>query len=86
MEEPMADDTENHTLRLLQEMRSEMHAMRKDMTAGFAELREEAEETNTRIAGLSYFMATLAGNFAEHSERLDAVAADVDAMKEQGSP
>ena len=37
----MADEPENHTLRLLREMREETHAGFEEMRSGFKEIREE---------------------------------------------
>ena len=62
----MADDTENHTIKLLQEMRSEMGALRSDVREGF-------DDVNSRIDGLSHIVTLLAANMGGHEQRLDAL-------------
>ena len=66
----MADDTENHTIRLLQEMRSEMKDMRSDMDKMRSEMRQGFEDTNIRIDGLTHIVTILAGNIYQHDERI----------------
>jgi len=53
----MTDGTENHTLRLLQEMRNET--------------REQYEDLRTRIDGLSVLMTSLAGIAHDHEDRIE---------------
>jgi hypothetical protein len=53
----MAEDADNHTIRLLQEMRKEM--------------RDSFENVNIRIDGLTHILTLLAGNMAHHEERID---------------
>ena len=76
----MADETENHTIRLLQEMRGEMREMRGEMQSmraemhqRFAAVDERFDETNLRIDGLSHLMVLLAGNVAGHADRIEAL-------------
>jgi hypothetical protein len=45
----MADEVENHTLRLLQEMRAEMAEMRKEAAATRTEMREGFTEVRQRL-------------------------------------
>ena len=63
----MADDVENHTVKLLQEMR--------------AEIREQFEEVNTKIAGLTHMTMLLASNMGGHDARLDDLEAAVEALQ-----
>lgn len=53
----MTDNADNHTVRLLQEMRKEM--------------RQGFEDMNTRIDGLTHIMTMLAGHIHQHDERLE---------------
>ena len=76
----MADETENHTIRLMQEMRGEMREMRgemrdirEDLSAFRYEVNERFDETNLRIDGLSHLMVLLAGNVAGHADRIEAL-------------
>lgn len=55
----MTDDPENHTLRLLQEMRAEM----RDHFAGIEQ----------RIDGNTLILNMLAGLIHDHEQRIDAV-------------
>ena len=52
----MADDPENHTIRLLQEMRAEM--------------REGFEDLTTRINGNTLILNMMMGMIHDHEERL----------------
>ena len=53
----MTDEPENHTIRLLQEMRAEM--------------RKGFEDVNLRIDGLTHILVTLAGHIHQHDERIE---------------
>ena len=55
----MSNDPENHTLRLLQEIRAEMREMRDDLTA--------------RIDGNTLILNMLGGLLHQHEERLNKV-------------
>ena len=55
----MNDEPENHTIRLLQEMRSEMKAMREDLTL--------------RIDGITHIMTLLAGHYHSVEDRLSSL-------------
>ena len=76
----MADDNENHTVYLLQEMRGEMQEMnaglrdvRSDMSVFRGEVNERFDEVNLRMDGLTHMMALLAGNAASHEGRIEAL-------------
>jgi archaellum component FlaC len=60
----MADDAENHTIKLLQEMRAEMRA-------GFSDVNERFDDVNTRIDGLSHIVTLLAANMGGHDQRIE---------------
>lgn len=64
----MADETENHTIRLLQEMRAEM--------------RQGFEDVNLRIDGLTHILVTLAGHIHQHDERIDRIEGKIDGGKD----
>ena len=53
----MADEPENHTIRLLQEMRTEM--------------RQGFDEVNLRMDGLTHILVTLAGHIHQHEQRIE---------------
>lgn len=60
----MPDEPENHTIRLLQEMRAEM--------------RQGFENVNLRIDGLTHILVTLAGHIHQHDERIDRLEGRAD--------
>lgn len=60
----MPDDPENHTIRLLQEMRAEM--------------RKGFEDVNLRMDGLTHILVTLAGHIHQHEERIQRLEAKAD--------
>jgi hypothetical protein len=63
LEEQMADEPENHTIRLLQEMRAEMADFRRAVMDGFAKV-------NLRIDGMTHILTLLAGVSHDHEERI----------------
>ena len=62
----MADEPENLTLRMLQEMREESRAARD-------EARETAKDVTNRINGITVLLTMLAGMVHDHEERLTKV-------------
>ncbi len=70
----MADEVENHTLRLLQEMRAEMREgqaeMRTELAATRAEMREGHAEMRTELAATRTEMRE---GFTEVRQRLSIV-------------
>ena len=66
----MADEPENHTIRLLQEMRAELAGLRAETRDGFASVREEFANVNLRIDGLTHIITLLAGRSHDHEERI----------------
>ena len=70
----MADDAENHTIKLLREMRQEMQDSR-------AEMNERFDDVNLRIDGLTYIVTMLAGNMGGHAQRLDQMEAAIEEMR-----
>ena len=59
----MANEPENHTIRLLQEMRAEMRAE-------FARVREEFANVNLRLDGVTHILTLLAGRSHDHEQRI----------------
>ena len=57
----MAENTESHTIKLLQEMRKEM--------------REGFGDVNTRIDGVTHILALMAGHSADLDRRVEDVEA-----------
>ena len=73
----MTETPENHTIRLLQELRAEMREgfARIDqrflaVDARFDALEERFNEVDTRIDGLTYILTLLAGRAHDHEDRL----------------
>ena len=62
----MADDTENHTIKLLQEMRTEMRAR-------FDGIDERFDDIDTRIDGLTHIMTLMAGHSHDLDNRLETL-------------
>ncbi len=63
----MIHDSENHALKLLQDMRDELREMRAEMRAGFEEVSEQFDDVNTRIDGVAHILTLLAA----HSSTLE---------------
>ncbi len=70
----MAEDAENHTLKLLQEMRKEIGDSR-------AEMRERFDDVDMRIDGLSHIVTLLAANMGGHDQRIEDLEAAVEGLK-----
>ena len=66
MENDMNETPENHTLRLLQEMRKDLQDLRSEVNAGF-------ENVNIRMDGIAHILTLLAGNLAHHDDRIAAL-------------
>ena len=77
----MAEDTESHTIRLLQEMRAEMRGMRGDITGLRSDMNERFDEVDTRIDGLTHMIVLLSANMGGHDDRLDVLEDRVDALE-----
>lgn len=73
----MVDDVENHTIKLLQEMRAENRAFRE-------EVNERFDEVNTRIDGVTYIMTMLAANMGGHDERIEKLEEAVKGLNRKG--
>jgi chromosome segregation ATPase len=73
----MADDVENHTLRLLQEIRSEMREGQAEMRSELAEMRSESAEMRGELAATRNELAAtrteMREGFAEVRQRLSIV-------------
>ncbi|MBB4211944.1 hypothetical protein EV659_10782 [Rhodothalassium salexigens DSM 2132] len=65
----MADEPENHTLRLLQEIRETLEDMRKDISS----LREEIADLRLRVDGNTLVLNMVAGVTADHEARIEAL-------------
>ena len=62
----MSDTPDNHTLRLLQEMRKEMQDSRKEM-------KEMREDLTLRMDGITHIMTLLAGHYHTVEDRLSTL-------------
>ena len=77
-------DTENHTLKLLQEMRKEMNARFDEVDARFDSMNNKFRLIDTRLdgldqrlAGTTYMLSRLAGSMSGHETRIEALEAAV---------
>lgn len=70
----MTDEPENHTIRLLQEMRAEMRAEFAEVRGELAKLHGETHEgfadLSLRIDGVTHILTLLAGASHDHDERI----------------
>lgn len=64
----MSDDTENHTLRLLQEMREDDRQFRDEVRERFDQL----DRIEAAVAGISYFQASERGEVGAEMEAMKA--------------
>jgi len=64
----MSNRTENHTIKLLQEMRAEMKDRFNAIDEKFDAIDEKFSDLNLRLDGMSHIMTLMAG----HSHGLDA--------------
>jgi len=67
----MPDETENHILGLLREMRDENRQFREKVRQGFAKINRRFAEINLRIDGVTHIMTLLAGHIHQHEERIE---------------
>ncbi|MGR3468970.1 MAG: hypothetical protein ACU0CI_13945 [Shimia sp.] len=73
----MAENVENQTIHLLQEMRAEMKDMRSEMNRRFDEVDERFADVNNRIDGLSYIVTLMAADFGRNDDRIDLLEEQV---------
>lgn len=62
----MADEPESLTIRLLQEMRGELTAIRADI----GELRDEVKDLRRRVDGNTLILNLVAGVVHDHGQRI----------------
>ncbi len=75
----MPDTPENHTIKLLQEMRSEMREQFAQIGRRFDEIDERFDGVDARIDGVTHIMTLMAG----HQYALDA---RVEALEDAAKP
>ena len=66
----MSDDTKNHTLRLLQEIRENIRKGFSEASAEREDMREQLDTIQGAVAGLSYFQASERGEVGAEIEAL----------------
>jgi len=66
----MSDHTENHTIKLLQELRKEMREGFDAVKQRFDAVDERFDGTDARIDGLTHIMTLMAGHSHDLDERL----------------
>ena len=73
----MTEEPENHTIRLIQEMRAEMRAEMRDMRVEMREGREKTEEAirelSNRIDGNTLVFNMVAGLVHDHEQRISSL-------------
>ena len=72
----MADEPENLTVRLLQELRTEMREMRHDLTSRVDDLSTRVDELSTRVDGNAVILNMLAGMWHMQDERIGKLEAN----------
>lgn len=73
----MSKESENHTIRLLQEMRAEMREGFAEVNARFEEVNARFDAVDLRIDGVTHMLTLLAGhsyNLEERVEKLEEKA------------
>ncbi len=74
----MADEPENLTLRILQELRGDMQSIRGDLgelRADLRELRDEVKDLSNRLNGNTVILSSIAGMCFDHEERISKLEA-----------
>lgn len=71
----MAEELENLTLRLLQELRTEMREMRSELNDRCSDIDERLEGLTLRVDGNTVMFSMLGGLVHRHEERLDKIEA-----------
>ena len=66
----MADEPENLTLRVLQEIRDEMRDMRADLSARLEALAEDVTDLTQRVDGNTLTFSLVAGVTYDHEQRI----------------
>lgn len=74
----MADDPENRTIKLLQEMRNEIKT-------GFDSVNERFDDVNARIDVLTHIVTLLAANMGGHNDRLEKPEEAMATLEPEGS-
>jgi hypothetical protein len=72
----MADEPENHTIRLLHELRDEMRVAFAMISKRFEKVDERFDDMGLRIDGLAHMLMLLAGRSHDHEERIAKLEAD----------
>lgn len=67
----MADEPENLTIRLLQELRRGQDEMRNEMREEIRELRSEVKDLTQRVDGNTLILNLVAGVVHDHEQRID---------------
>ena len=71
----MSDETENDTLRLLQEIRAEMRERFDRIDARFAAIDERFDGVEQRLDGNTLLLNIVAGITHDHERRINALEA-----------
>ncbi|MGR3491656.1 MAG: hypothetical protein ACU0DW_06310 [Shimia sp.] len=79
----MAENVENQTIHLLQEMRAEMRERFDEMNKRFDEVDERFADVNNRIDGLSYIVTLLAADFGRNDDRIDTLEEQVKRLEQK---
>ena len=66
----MSEEPENHTIRLLRELRDEMRVEFAMIGKRFEKVDERFDDMGLRIDGLAHMLMLLAGRSHDHEERI----------------
>ncbi len=66
----MVEEPENHTIRLLRELRDEMRVEFAMIAKRFQKVDERFDDMGLRIDGLTHILTLLAGRSHDHAERI----------------
>jgi hypothetical protein len=66
----MADEPENHTIRLLKEMRAEMREGFEKVDKRFEKVDDRFDDLSLRVDGITHILTLLAGVSHDHEGRI----------------
>ncbi|WP_308917533.1 hypothetical protein [Jannaschia sp. LMIT008] len=66
----MNENVENLILARLDQMREENRSLRSEIVTGFQQVRDDLDDLETRINGLTIILTNLGGNIYDIDERL----------------
>lgn len=79
----MADDNENHSVGVLQELCGDLREFRTEVPAGFDAVDEGFDDVNLRLDGLTHMIARIAGNVASNEVGIETLEETVEMLLPQ---